>query len=245
MTAIVNYNDTLFYFQEQAFGQILFNSRVQIPASDGVPIEISNGYKVDGVRVISNNVGCQDKWAIARSPMSLYFVDQYTKTLWSYGQALQDFSTTQGLSYWFKENCNSSRLKWNVTSGLRLGYDQINQDIYFATGTNDESNTLCYSEKLAAGTGTYDYLGVPPFTWEGEVFSFAASDTGAFSLRRHNTTTITCPNPSITFISNANPNLTKVFDTLEFRGDVISMGTAKNMLFPFTKIEVDNEYQSG
>ena len=54
ITALVTWNEQLLCFQKKALNQILFNNRVQIPTSDGVPIEISNGYKVDGSRLFSN-----------------------------------------------------------------------------------------------------------------------------------------------------------------------------------------------
>lgn len=58
ITKLCTFNDVLLGFQEKALNAINFNNRVQIPVSDGVPIEISNGYKVDGSKVISSDVGC-------------------------------------------------------------------------------------------------------------------------------------------------------------------------------------------
>lgn len=58
ITKLCTFNDVLLGFQEKALNTINFNNRVQIPVSDGVPIEISNGYKVDGSKVISSDVGC-------------------------------------------------------------------------------------------------------------------------------------------------------------------------------------------
>ena len=60
----------------------LFNSRVQIPTSDGMPIEISNGLKVDGKRYISNTIGCNNKWSIKETPSGLYFIDNITNIIY-------------------------------------------------------------------------------------------------------------------------------------------------------------------
>ena len=46
LTSLETFNELLIAFQEKSIRQILFNERVQIPTSDGTPIEISNGYKV-------------------------------------------------------------------------------------------------------------------------------------------------------------------------------------------------------
>lgn len=61
---IRQFNENLVAFQEKAISMLLFNSRVQIPASDGVPIEISNGAKMQGSRYISNSIGCDNKQSI-------------------------------------------------------------------------------------------------------------------------------------------------------------------------------------
>ena len=48
ITSLITYNDQLLCFQEKAVSQILFNSRVQVNVSDGLPVELSNSGKVDG-----------------------------------------------------------------------------------------------------------------------------------------------------------------------------------------------------
>jgi hypothetical protein len=58
---ILNFNDTLLGFQDNAIFNILHNSRVQINPSDGVPIELSSSNKVDGKRYITTNIGCSNK----------------------------------------------------------------------------------------------------------------------------------------------------------------------------------------
>lgn len=78
-------SDQLYCFQDDAVGQILFNSRVQISPSDGVPIEISNNYKVDGNRYISTSIGCKNKWSIIEGIDGLYFIDDNTKALYLLG----------------------------------------------------------------------------------------------------------------------------------------------------------------
>ena len=78
-------SDQLYCFQDDAVGQILFNSRVQISPSDGVPIEISNNYKVDGNRYISTSIGCKNKWSIIEGVDGLYFIDDNTKALYLLG----------------------------------------------------------------------------------------------------------------------------------------------------------------
>ena len=43
--------------------------------------EISNSYKVDGYRYISDGTGCSNKWTIKETPTGIYFIDSITNTL--------------------------------------------------------------------------------------------------------------------------------------------------------------------
>ena len=80
ITALRRLNNEVFCFQDQGISRILFNSRVQIPTSDGVPVEISNSYKVDGKVYLSETIGCTNKWSIvtAPGPFGLCFHDDIT-----------------------------------------------------------------------------------------------------------------------------------------------------------------------
>lgn len=85
ITNLVTWNDKIFCFQRKGISQVLFNSRVQIPTSDNVPIEITNNYKVDGVSYLSDTLGSDNKWAVCSTSAALYFIDAMTKDLYSMG----------------------------------------------------------------------------------------------------------------------------------------------------------------
>ena len=54
-------NNELYAFQPKAIARILFNERIQQTASDGVSIELTNGYTVPGYRYLTNQYGCSNK----------------------------------------------------------------------------------------------------------------------------------------------------------------------------------------
>ena len=136
-------SDQLYCFQDDAVGQILFNSRVQISPSDGVPIEISNNYKVDGNRYISTSIGCKNKWSIIEGIDGLYFIDDNTKALYLLGgQAqLKAISTPLNMSYWFTNQDTATlwvQHYWDGNQeysqqGIRCFYDNANSDLYVCT----------------------------------------------------------------------------------------------------------------
>jgi len=55
------FQNELYGFQDRGIFNILYNQRVQIPASDNTPIEVSTSQAVQGIRYITNEVGVQDK----------------------------------------------------------------------------------------------------------------------------------------------------------------------------------------
>lgn len=238
--AIVNFNDNLYCFQDQSLSQLLFNSRVQIPASDGVPIEIGNNYKMEGSRIIADQVGCQDKLAMVTTPNGIYFVDAITKALYLFNGQLTDLGATHGMSIWARENCTTDPWYFNQ-SGMRLCYDPRLRDVYFIPGTNG-SLALCYSEALGQFTSTYDYGGAVLFSLDGNMYAVYNYDgTSLYKMFSGPYTNIFGDSKPyhISFISNDGPTITKIFDTVEFRADIDGEPLKK----PFSYIRAENEYQ--
>lgn len=240
--SIVNFNDNLYCFQEQSLSQLLFNSRVQIPASDGVPIEIGNNYKMEGSRIIADLVGCQDKFSMVTTPNGIYFVDAIAKTLYLFNGQLTDLSSANGMSIWAREDCPST--KWEFgNSGMRLFYDPKLRDVYFVPGGGDKL-ALCYSEALGGFTSTYDYGGSVLIPINGDMYALHGGSTNIgiykmFGGSSYGNFFGDTKGYHITFVSNDNPTITKVFDTIELRADVED----KPSEFPFSYIRAQNEYQ--
>lgn len=229
------FNDTLLAFQEKSTSQILFNSRVQIPTSDSVPIEISNNYKVEGTRIISDTVGCQNKYSIAKSPLGLYFIDDNSNTLYQFNGQLQNISDSLGGRWWLKNNTN-----------VRLSYDPNNKDLYLSP-SNEE--VLCYSESLGCFTSLMSYNDAIMFPVGNNFYSLKyKSDKEEISFYRnftgpYNYIFSEIKLPSFTYISNDNAAYTKIFDTIEYRADMYD--NDGNLLHnkSFDWIQSYNEYQ--
>lgn len=159
-------NDTLYCFQSDAISSILFNSRVQINPTDGVPIEISNNYKVDGYKYISLTAGTKNKRAIVNGYDGLYFVDRLGDTIYLLqGNKMTNISDANGFGFWMGEqDTNSSWVPALVKDstaynqeGLALYYDNQYNDIYLVT----DETALCYSEQMQAFISFFNYGNVP------------------------------------------------------------------------------------
>lgn len=248
ITSLETFNDTLIAFQEQSISQILFNSRVQIPTSDGTPIEITNNYKVEGTRPISNVIGCQDKFSIAKSPSGLYFIDNNADILYLYNGQLQDISTQFGGKFWLRKY--HANEKWNINSksSVRLSYDPKNKDLYLSPiGDTNNENTLCYSEQMGQFTSLMSYSKAIMFPIDNSFYSITSSN-GTTKLwenfkGNYNQFFDEIKLPRFTYICNEDVSYTKIFDTIEYRADVYNKEGLLIHNKSFDWIKAANEYQ--
>lgn len=239
VNALKTFNNEIYCFQDTGISNILFNSRVQIPASDGVPIEISNGYKVDGKRYLSGSIGCKNKWSIAESPRGLYFVDSDSSSIYVIGNGLTNLSAQYGFEQWAKENCSKDF--------FRTYYDKNYGDVYFTT----DETSLCFSERLDTFTSFMSYGNTPAmFNVGNSFYAIAGIGGGPYSPRLwkqfggvyNQFFGVTQPY-SLTFICNQDEPYDKIFNNLEFRADTWDGETLTNETFD--TLEVWNEYQRG
>lgn len=239
VNALRTFNDEIFCFQDTGISNILFNSRVQIPASDGIPIEISNGYKVDGKRYLSSTIGCKNKWSIAESPRGLYFVDSDSSNIYIIGNGLVNLSAQYGLEQWAKDNCSKDFFK--------TFYDKNYGDVYFTT----KDTSLCFSERLDTFTSFMSYGNTPAMFNVSNGFYAIAGEGGGkyypklwkqFDGNYNSFFGVTRPY-SVTFICNQDEPYDKIFNNIEFRADTWNGDTLTNSTFD--TLDVWNEYQHG
>lgn len=124
LTALKTFGDQIISFQETGISTILFNSRVQIPTSEYVPIQIANSGKVDGQQYLATDLGCQDKWNIVTTPSGLYFVDYYNKSIYRFNGKVEDLSTVGGFRGWCDDHLDD-------LSAVLGYYDRKNKEVLF------------------------------------------------------------------------------------------------------------------
>ena len=240
---LTTYKDQIYCFQDKGVSNILFNSRVQIPTSDGVPIEISNSYKVDGYRYLSDGIGCNKKELVKKTPAGIYFIDSVSSHLFHIGDGLMDISEQNNMTAWFKDNAGYIK---------KLLYDDIHHDVYAVLS----DKVLGFSEKLNQFTGFYDYGAIDLIeTCDHKTFTLHNSKLwNMFSGNYCNFFGVNKP-WGFTFISNGQNegqvNLSKTFTNIEFRANVGSDGELNQETGKFTptlpldSLEVWDEYQHG
>lgn len=246
VVSLNTWKDNIFCFQQKGVSNVLFNSRVQIPVSDGVPIEITNNYKVDGYKYISDGIGCSSQFLIKETPVGIYFVDSVGNHLMHIGDGLTDLTEQCNMTTWFRDNGDSFK---------KIVYDDINHDVYIVqSGT--ASLALCYSEKLNQFTGFYDYGGIDLMeTNVHRVFTMRSRKLWAMFEGTYCRLFGSNKPWEITFISNGISNnqygTDKTFTNLECRANVEGEGLPDSeedlgqFRLPFKTLEVWNEHQHG
>ena len=234
ITSLNVWNDSIYCFQNKGISNILFNSRVQIPTSDNVPIEISNSYKLDGHRYISDNIGCDNHHKIKETPSGIYFIDSISNRLFNIGKELSDITTTHNMSSWFK---------YNGSSINKLLYDNINSDLYLVT----PDTALCFSEVLGQFTSFMDYGDISLMeSCNNNVFTLKYSSIHRLFTGEYNKFFGEPKEWKFTFISNGVDNslsdFDKIFSNIDYRLDIKESGEYKHDK-SLDYIRVENEYQ--
>lgn len=233
-------NDTIIAFQDKALSVINFNNRTALTTESGVPIEIANSGKVDGYTVLSSTVGCGNKWSICNTSSGVYFIDDNTKTMYSFSKEGISNISSKGMQQWFKNN---------LTGSERLYYDSITHDVYV---TNKEF-CLLYNEDLQQFSSFMDYYNTP-LLFNIKENTFFAKEGGAGSTLYKMFAGDYTSNYSIEYKINPEPLVNKVFTNIEYIADCFNANDVidgepniSNVSsdLPFTNIKVWNEYQVG
>lgn len=240
VNALRVWNDNIYCFQDTGISNILFNSRVQIPTSDNNPIEISNNYKVDGERYLSNNLGCRNKWSICVTESGIYFIDSVSNALYNLGNGLTDVSDTHGFSHWFDEQFSDIYdTPFNPFYYEKTFYDKNRTDLYIST----TKTALCFSELLGQFTSFMSYKNPDAmFNIGADFYAIKNNKLWKMFEGEYNSYFGSYEPFDITFISNNDSADDKVFTNLELRADFYAdYALQHNNMFNY--IRAWNEYQ--
>ena len=189
-------------------------------------------------------IGCQNKWSIAESPQGLYFIDNNTSSIYLFNGQIKSLSDSLGFKSWMEQN-NSHEI-WNPRdfNNFRTFYDYNNNDVYF-TGKKE---CLTYSEKLNAFTSfmSYEYTRAM-FNVGSDFYSINKGKLWKMFNGDYNSFFGETKPYNITYIVNPEEPYDKIFDTIDFRADVLDSfdQIPQTPICPIDIIEASNEYQKG
>ena len=249
ITSLCRFNNELYALQEKGFSRLLYNSRAQINVTDGIPLEIANSGKFDGIYYLSDNSGCQNKWAVSETPFGIFFIDDNINELYCYnGQNLNRIASSNSMMSWFKKN-NQNYWKVSPFEGKKLLFDTNTEDLYVVTA----DTALSYNSKLSCFTSFYSYgktqniLNIKDNSYMIRIDLPKHFNQSSQLWKAYNGVSSIYGYPidfEITLVANPEFTVDKVFDAVEFSSsDIPSISYNKASYYPFDSIEVTNEYQ--
>jgi hypothetical protein len=243
LVKLYNFNNEIFSFQPKGINHILFNSRVQINSSDGIPIEIQNGYRVDGARKISS-IGASHIKCINDNNSSVFFTDSLTKGIYTFnGSVVESLSDKLNFSVWASKN---------ITNDSHVYVDHTNKNIYIRNinSNTKEVEVLGYSELLGEFESFYDYSS-PIFKTNTSTYTLSIDDIieegvsnkSIILYKLYSNTNksndLNFTDSYISIIHNNSSIDNKCYSHIEFKADPIEK--QDNFYLPFKGIKVDTQ----
>jgi hypothetical protein len=161
INAVVNLNDEIFCLQDTGVAHISINPRVQIQGDDAIALELGTGGILHDYKYLSTTTGCLNKWGVITADKAFYFVDLINRGIMVFdGSKVGKFSDAHGFHHELLNRINFNDIRNDnavLGTGLSLGYNPVNNDVYFSFLQSKDSFTLGFNEKVSAFVSFYDY----------------------------------------------------------------------------------------
>lgn len=247
INAIINFNDEIYTFQDNAFAFISVNPRIQVQGSDGLQIELGKGSVLADYKYISET-GCLNKWGIVESPSAIYFYDLIKNTLNSFSGSISGLSDMNQMHSYFIKNVNRNDIIINnplIGKGISAGYDYINNEALFTFHQENNSFTISYNEITKNFVSFYDYK---PSMYISYGSDYIVLDKDAKKLYEqfkgeYNMFFDQYYPSRVTINVNPEPNLDCVFNNINFKSECYLNGVDQPLI-TINKIKAYNDYQS-
>lgn len=99
---IVDFNNELYFFQDDAFGKISVNPIAQVLGEDGIKVALGTGDVLDRFQYVSTEIGSQAGSSVIKSLQALYWLDRHKKKLYKFTGQLESLSDLKGMGSYFK-----------------------------------------------------------------------------------------------------------------------------------------------
>ncbi len=244
LSTLYNYNNTLMFFQDSAFGVLPVEDRELVSTSTGASVSIGTGGVLQRYDYINTSTGTSESTSIANSLNSLYFVDTKLKKIcrFSGGQGTSFISDTKGLYAYIKNK--------DITHIVTY-FDPVKNEMLFSFLTE----TISYNEYSDSFIGlsdtifdfAYNYNSkniVFKNTQDGSSYYVTGSSlyTGEYGKYAVDYKSSTYYSSTLDLIINPARELPLRYDILQLSTDLSDSGTPIEDE-TFNSIRVRNNYQ--
>jgi len=245
---IVSYRDNIYAFQDEAIASVLINPRVQVQSADGISLELGTGGVLYDFDYLTTKSGSINKWGIIPTRRGIYYYDALNKALGRVPDMIDNFlSDVKGLHTYFNNNYDYTSLQADnpyLRTGVVLGYDNFNNDVYITLLQGNSSFTRCFNESIGEfidlkvyQPSTYIYKGEKFFTipaagssiyeqYAGEYNNFFGSYSPSY----------------VTLMLNPESDYDCIFNTIEFTSELY-LNDVDQPANTLTHIQAYSEYQ--
>ena len=162
INAVINLKDEIFCLQDTAVAHISINPRAQTTSNDGILLELGTGGILHDYSYKSTTIGCLNKWGAVTTENAFYFVDVINSGIMTFdGATVSRISDLKGFHHEFVNSMNYSDLSKDnpiLGTGVSVGYNSVNADVYFSFHQSTDEFTIAFNEKIGEFVSYYDYI---------------------------------------------------------------------------------------
>jgi hypothetical protein len=179
---ILNWRDTVYFFQDRGVGAYAINRSAITTTTDGVATQLGTGKGFGKHQYLTKEHGSIHQWAVKATDTGIYYFDAIHKKIFTIAEGNQPLSELKGVHslinylqpdcYLRKENGGDNPI---LSKGIHIGKDKVNDEVLFTflnvvpfkTLTN---NTQYQISDIIVFESTY-FLVVNSFTTGGNSFA--------------------------------------------------------------------------
>ncbi len=248
INSVIKHNDSIYTFQNNAIAQIVINPKVQVQASDNIGLELGTGAVLYDFKYLSTNSGTLNKWGTLSANNGIYYYDTLNNGIYLFSGSVNKLSEIKGLHSYLQKNIDPSIISNNnhvIKKGITIGFDYLNNDIYFTFLQEDLSDTISFNEFKNEFVSLHDFN--PSFYFnKGDIFLTTNNLNNKIYQHKEGIYNIYYDEykPSyVTLLSSPeNGDISCTFNNIEFKSEVYN-NDEDQYNKTINKIHVWNEYQ--
>jgi len=252
----VNYlavmNDTLLFFQDNAFGTLAVLDRSVVQDTAGKSLALGEGEVLQRYDIISSDRGCSTRKSLLTTPSFLIWFDSKKSRIYRMAKDIENLGVVKGVNSYLQNISstivtNDNPLKSSF-AGLSMAYNSKFHEVWitFKEGYNN-GETLIFNEALDSFTGFIDNPAVLGYISQDDLLI----SHGLYgNMYQENSDDVdrclfmgTYYPSSIEVIINPAETLTFTLTGLEFTTEVINNAEENVLAETMTSMQVTNDYQ--